>query len=99
MTHPPIRIKRLCVLSSISIKVLAATKCSTVGAISSKAKADNKAPAPKAASNPIITEGILNKRPTNDPRVKEQAAIAPDQKDHKTIVLIYTPPQKLMMLA
>ena len=41
--------------------------------MSSKAKADNKAPAPKAASKPMITEGIRNKRPTNDPSVKEHA--------------------------
>ena len=48
--------------------------------MSSKAKADNKAPAPKAASKPMMTEGILNKRPTSEPSVKEQAAIAPEKK-------------------
>ena len=90
--------KRLCVLSSISIKVLAATKCSTVGAMSSKAKADNKAPAPKAASKPMITEGILNKSPTSEPSVKEHAAIAPEKKDQITIVLINISPPPLVNL-
>ena len=40
----------------------------------------------------MMTEGILNKRPTNEPSVREHAAIAPEKKDQITIVLINTSP-------
>ena len=86
--QPAISINRLCWLSCISKGVLAVAKCSTVGAISSNASADKRAPAPKAANKPIITEGILRVNPTRDPRVKEQAAIAPEKNDQIINVFI-----------